>query len=112
MTSKSIKKIWLFCLCVAGLSLAGCFHIPDEDWLLSDNEVETENAEKGDEVEQAINSFMQWINVVSSQRNDMKDEESNEIMAEEINIEVDTWNIQQNEEITNNEVKNDGVKDV
>jgi len=36
-----MKKIWLFCLCLASLGLVGCFHIPDEDWLPSRNKVNT-----------------------------------------------------------------------
>ena len=74
MISKSIKKIWIFCLCLAGLSLAWCFHVPDEDWLLSNNEVETWNVEKVDELEQAVNSLKEWIDIISQQRNDMKNE--------------------------------------
>ncbi len=73
-----MKKIWLLCLCLASLSLAGCFHIPDEDWLPSKNKVNTWNTQN-EEVENALNSFMDWINVVSTQRNDMKTEENEEI---------------------------------
>ncbi len=73
-----MKKIWLLCLCLASLALAGCFHIPDEDWLPSKNKVNTWNTQN-EEVENALNSFMDWINVVSTQRNDMKTEENEEI---------------------------------
>ena len=72
-----MKKIWLLCLCLASLGLAGCFHIPDEDWLPSKNKVDTWNTQN-EEVENALNSFMDWINVVSSQRNGMKTEENKE----------------------------------
>ncbi len=79
-----MKKIWLLCLCLASLSLAGCFHIPDKDWLPSKNKVNTWNTQN-EEIENALNSFMDWINVVSTQRNDMKaqeNEESRQIITE------------------------------
>lgn len=94
-----MKKIWVFCLCLASISIAGCFHIPDEDWLLNNNEVETWNVEKVDELEQAVNSLKEWINIASTQRNNMKnndeqtDWELNQINNEEVN---------QNNEITRN----------
>lgn len=69
-----MKKIWLLCLCLASLSLVGCFHIPDEDWLPSRNKVNTWGTQNND-IEKALNSFMKWIDMVSSQRNDMKSEE-------------------------------------
>ena len=72
-----MKKIWLLCLCLASLGLAGCFHIPDEDWLPSKNKVDTWNTQN-EEVENALNSFMDWINVVSTQRNGIKSEENEE----------------------------------
>ena len=72
-----MKKIWLLCLCLASLGLAGCFHIPDEDWLPSKNKVNTWNTQN-EEVENALNSFMDWINVVSTQRNGIKSEENEE----------------------------------
>ena len=80
-----MKKIWLLCLCLASLGLAGCFHIPDEDWLPSKNKVDTWNTQN-EEVENALNSFMDWINVVSTQRIGMKteeDEESEQIITED-----------------------------
>ncbi len=90
MISKSIKKIWLFCLCLASLSLVGCFHVPDEDWLPSRNKVKTENMKKENaEVEQAINSLVDWFNMVSTQRNDMDENgitEENKNESDEINI--------------------------
>lgn len=72
-----MKKIWLLCLCLASLSLIGCFHVPDEDWLPSKNKVNTWNTQN-EEVENALNSFMDWIDVVSTQRNDIKSEEKEE----------------------------------
>ena len=72
-----MKKIWLLCLCLASLGLAGCFHIPDEDWLPSKNKVNTWNTQN-EEIENALNSFMDWINVVSTQRNGIKSEENEE----------------------------------
>ena len=85
-----MKKIWLLCLCLASLGLAGCFHIPDEDWLPSKNKVDTWNTQN-EEVENALNSFMDWINVVSTQRNGMKteeDEESEQIITEDFDEDV------------------------
>ena len=95
-----MKKIWLLCLCLASLSLVGCFHIPDEDWLPSRNKVNTWNTQSED-VEKALNSFMDWINVVSTQRNDMKNEWSEEIITEDSNestIEIE------NSDTTDNEI--------
>lgn len=94
-----MKKIWLFCLCLASLSLVGCFHIPDEDWLPSRNKVNTWNTQSED-VEKALNSFMDWINVVSTQRNDMKNEWSEEIITEDSNestIEIEDSDTTDNE---------------
>ena len=76
-----MKQIWLLCLCLASLSLAGCFHIPDEDWLPSRNKVNTWNTQN-DDVEKALNSFMDWINIVSSQRNELNNEQSGNIVIE------------------------------
>ena len=95
-----MKKIWLLCLCLASLSLAGCFHVPDEDWLPSRNKVNTWNTQSED-VEKALNSFMDWINVVSTQRNDMKNEWKEEIITEDSNestIEIE------NSDTTDNEI--------
>ena len=94
-----MKKIWLLCLCLASLSLAGCFHVPDEDWLPSRNKVNTWNTQSED-VEKALNSFMDWINVVSTQRNDMKNEWSEEIITEDSNestIEIEDSDTTDNE---------------
>ena len=66
MVEKSIKRIWLLCLCLASLSLVGCFHIPDEDWLPSKNKINSWYVRKDDEIEQAISSFMNWIDMISS----------------------------------------------
>ena len=82
-----MKKIWLFCLCLASLSLFGCFHIPDEDWLPSRNKVNTWDIQKNEEMEQAINSFMDWINMISSEWDEMKNEEIDEITTEDEELE-------------------------
>ena len=66
----TIKKIWIIGLCLAGLCLAGCFHIPDEDWLPSKNKeklVETNN-----EFDEALDIFVQWMDVLSAQREQRK----------------------------------------
>lgn len=78
MFGKLIKKIWLIYLCLASLTLVGCFHVPDEDWLPNKNKVSTWNTQKDDEMEQALSSFMSWIDIISSQRNEMKNGENYE----------------------------------
>ena len=62
-----MKKIWLLCLCLASVGLVGCFHVPDEDWLPSRNKTETWSIQKDEEMEQALNSFMDWITMISSE---------------------------------------------
>ena len=74
---KMIKKIWLICLWISSLALAGCFHIPDKDWLPSKNKAKTEEVKKNVEVEQAVNSFMDWINMISSEKGEVKNDENN-----------------------------------
>ena len=92
MVSNLIKKIWIICLCLVGLSLTGCFHIPDEDWLPSRNKVNTWDTQNDDQVEQALNSLIDWIDTISSQHNRAKD---NEVKIDE--------NIEESKEITNEE---------
>lgn len=98
-----MKRIWLFCLCLASLSLVGCFHVPDEDWLPSKNSVDIWDIQKDDEMDQALNDIMEWINMVSSQRNDMKNEENEEseqiinVGSDENVIEINEDNIADNE---------------
>ena len=99
-----MKKIWLLCLCLASFSLVGCFHVPDEDWLPSKNNAETWNIQKDEEMEQALNSLMQWFDIISSDWNELKDIESDEIITKEIeNVEVEDETIN-DEEITNDEI--------
>ena len=88
MVDKSIKRIWLICLCLVSLSLAGCFHIPDDDWLPSKNKVNTWIKEDG--VEQALNSFINWVDTVS-QRKETKNDEVNEMDThkDELSIEIE-----------------------
>ena len=102
-----MKKIWLLCLCLASLSLTGCFHIPDEDWLPSKDKVKTENVEKDDEVEQAINSFMLWIDMISSNWNELENEGNDEITEDDDSelSEID------NGEITGAEVENEEIEE-
>lgn len=81
-----MKNFWLLCLCLASLSLVGCFHVPDEDWLPSRNNAETWNIQKDEDVEDAINSLIDWIDMLSSDWNDLKnnDKIGNDII-------YDTW---------------------
>jgi len=101
-----MKKIWLFCLCLTCLSLAGCFHIPDEDWLPSRNKINTWDTHRDEEMEQALNSFMDWINMISSDWNELKNEEivNNEFESEEVveNVDEIIDNESENHEITEN----------
>ncbi len=108
-----MKKIWLFCLCLASLSLVGCFHVPDEDWLPSKNNAKTEdvekNVEKNEDVEQAINSFMQWIDMISTDWNELENEENVEF-TENIDVEALGENTD-NEEITADEAENEEIEE-
>ena len=109
MINKSFKKIWLICLWVASLCLVWCFHIPDEDWLPSRNKVKTEEVEKDVELEQAVDSFINWIDQISSEWNEMKNGENNEVDVE--NLEDDIVEMEENidgeENIENEEVVED-----
>ena len=88
MVNQSIKRIWFICLCLACLSLAGCFHIPDEDWLPSKNKVDIWDIQEDDQVEQALNSLIDWIDIISLQRTQVKDDDAtndeNEASIEEL----------------------------
>lgn len=110
MINKLIKKIWFICLWLASLALAGCFHVPDEDWLLSCDKAETWDV-KNDEMDEALNSLMDWINMISSDWNEMKNEENDEITADDEEVEeVENESIN-NEEIIDNEETNEEVED-
>jgi len=82
MINKLIKKIWFICLWLASLALAGCFHIPDEDWLLSSNKTETWDV-KNDEMDEALDSLMNWINIISSDWDNLKNNESDGISTDD-----------------------------
>ena len=98
-----MKKIWLLCLCLASLSLVWCFHIPDEDWLPSKNKARTEEVKNDEEVEQAIDSLMDWINMISSGWSETKDDDRvNDEETEEI-IGIENKNIDIEETIENEE---------
>ena len=93
-----MKKIWLMCLCLTGLSLAWCFHVPDEDRLPSRNKVKTGDINENAEIEQAIDSLMEWFDIASSQLDDM-DKNEGAVYYEE-------WNenaIKMEDETLNNE---------
>lgn len=92
MWNKLFKKIWLISLCLASLALVGCFHIPDEDWLPSRNKVDTWNIQKNDEVEQAVNSLIQWIDIVSS-RNETKNSNESEANQKEEPLDLENETI-------------------
>lgn len=96
-------KIWLICLCLSIFSLSGCFHVPDEDWLPSKNKTKTEEVEKDAEIQQAVTSFMDWINMISSQwdeiKGNKKTEDINKTDDEKVN----------NEEIIDKDIINDEI---
>jgi hypothetical protein len=103
-----MKKIWLLCLCLASLSLVGCFHVPDEDWLPSKDKTKSESIKKDEDVEQAINSIMQWIDTISSSWDQINYDEKEESYTgdlERINSEILDENIN-NDEIVDNEISN------
>ena len=96
-----MKKIWLLGLCLASLSLVGCFHVPDEDWIPSRNKVNTWSTQE-DEVEKALNSFMEWIDIVSSQWNELNNQKSGNIINEnsdETLVEIENNGITDNESV-------------
>jgi len=110
MVSKSIKKIWFIWLWLYCLILAGCFHIPDEDWLPSKNKPETTH--KDDQVEQAINSFIEGIDVVSTQRDELNNNENNDNVENLNEIHIETEETFGNElAIENNTTADDENKD-
>lgn len=90
MINNFTKKVWIICLCLVSLSLAWCFHIPDEDWLPSKNKTDSWNLQKDTEFEQAINSFIDWIDMISSQSNSIENDENDEINSEENDTTLDT----------------------
>ena len=113
-----MKKIWLFCLCLASLGLVGCFHIPDEDWLPSKNKVNTWDTQKDEEMEDALNGIMDWINMISSDWNSLKSNENDEFSTEDWSeniIEVEETISDEetvgNTETTDNEVENEEVEE-
>lgn len=93
MVNKSIKKIWLLYLCIASLSLVGCFHIPDEDWLLSSNDSETWDIQEDEELEQALNSFMDWLDIISNEWDSMKNSDENDKVIDNAEIIDNKWNL-------------------
>ena len=75
---------------MASLTLVGCFHIPDEDWLPSKNKVKTWKV-VDNEMEQAFDSLVQWFWMISSQRDELESQEIVEIENSEDEI-VDDGN--------------------
>ena len=78
MISNYIKKIGFICLFLSSLTLVGCFHIPNEDRLPNKNKDITGNTQKDEELEQTLNSFMNSINLISSQISENKNSEISE----------------------------------
>ena len=101
-----MKKIWFFCLCLASLGLVGCFHVPDEDCLPNKNKIDTWNAQKDTWMQQAVESLMKWVNLISSQRDETKNEVNNEELEEVDETGNENIGIEKtigNEEAVNNE---------
>ena len=84
MLNNSIKRIWLVCLCLASLNLVGCFHVPDKDWLPNKNKVETWDIWENNEMKNALNSFINGIDIVSQERNEIKNKEDEELEEAQI----------------------------
>ena len=118
MANKLIKKIWFIWLWLVSLALAGCFHIPDEDWLLSSDKAWTWDI-KNDEMDEALNSLMDWINMISSDWKNLKSNENDEFSTEDwseniIEVEDNAINDEEtvdNTETTDNEVENEEVEE-
>lgn len=106
-----MKKIRLLCLCLASLSLVGCFHVPDEDWLPSKNNVNTWDTQKNEEMEQALNSFMDWINIISSEWNELKNEETTSEGVKEVENESINEEEAIDDEIANEEDDNEIIEE-
>ena len=106
-----MKKIWLVCLCLASLSLYGCFHVPDKDWLPSRNKVKTENVEKNDDVDQAINSLVDWIDMISSEWDKMNDDVIEDGEIEETPLDTQDGIISDEEIVENEEMVDELVED-
>ena len=116
--TRSIRKIWLICLWIASLTLVGCFHIPDEDWLPSKNKVKTWKV-VDNEMEQAFDSLVQWFGMISSQREELESQEivelenfDDEIVDEEsIDTELEDWTVEVDEGNINVENQNQEMND-
>jgi len=93
----TIKKIWIIGLCLASLCLAGCFHIPDEDWLPSKNKVKP--VETDNEFDEALDIFVQWMDALSAQREQRKN--SDDLLTED-----EIWYWYWTEESTDDEENN------
>ena len=116
MLNNLIKKIWIICLWIASLCLVWCFHIPDEDWIPSRNKVEINDTKNEDvEMEQAINSLMDWFNKASNQWNEKNIKANDEINVEEWNEDIVENEIDFNEneenETDNNEKINQNLEE-
>ena len=109
-----MKKIWLFCLCLASLSLAGCFHVPDENWLPSKNKVNPWDAQKDEEMNYVIDGFMNWINIISTEWNQLNNDENNDIIiekSEKMDVDIENGVISDIEMIENEESIDDKIED-
>ena len=71
--------------------------------------METEEVKKDVELEQAVDSFMNWIDQISSEWSEMKNGENNEVDAENLGNDVVEMeeNIEGEENIENEEVVED-----
>ena len=106
MVSNLIKKIWVICLWFAGLALVGCFHVPDEDWLPSKNKVETWNIQENNEIDQAFDSFINDLNNISNQRDEIKNSENNPSEIDEsYETEDEIIDVEDKNDDTNQEVE-------
>jgi len=82
------SKIWFLFLCGISLTLAWCFHIPDEDWIFTKNSPVEEKKLTHEESE-----FIDSMNVLLDEfQKDNSNENNNEPSERENEIEIQIQN--------------------
>ena len=87
--------------------LTWCFHVPDEDWILSkDNSWNIEN-QNDEELNEALNSFFDSTNIISSEWKSRKNNNSGSgTESWEILIDNTEFSFSWNDEKNNEEIVN------
>lgn len=90
MKKKSLNKIWFLSLCWVCFLLTWCFHVPDEDWIFSENSSKDEDVDHEEqELKQSLNTLFHEFNMnqefkeSSIEGNDELVNTWNEILSEE-----------------------------